>query len=328
MSRSLIEELEVAIAHGSPDRCADMVRRITDLFIADSIRYSDDEIAVFDDVLVRLAAEIEISARALLASRLAPIPNAPPNVIRKLALDDEADVACPVLARSERLDDATLVRCAGTKDQRHLLAIALRSSLSEAVTDILVDRGDRQVALSTAENSGARISDVGFSVLISRSHGDDRLAEIVGSRTELPPHLFLKLLATASRAVQMKLEAEHPQARREIYRVVTEVSNSHSIRGACAIEGLCRRRRRRRIAPGVGPALGKQCDGVCQSRKVRRDDCRTCALVRSADRSGRAGDDPGPSRDNSHTRQGSRNAVVLCQGNPLAPSREKRHLDK
>jgi uncharacterized protein (DUF2336 family) len=225
MSHSLIKELEVAIAHCSPDRCADMVRRITDLFIADSIRYSDDEITVFDDVLVRLTAEIEISARALLASRLAPIPNAPPNVIRKLALDDEAEVACPVLARSERLDDATLVRCAGTKDQRHLLAIALRSSLSEAVTDILVDRGDRQVALTTAENSGARISDAGFSVLISRSHGDDHLAEIVGSRTELPPHLFLKLLATASRAVQMTLEAEHPQARREIYRVVAEVSN-------------------------------------------------------------------------------------------------------
>ena len=328
MFRSLIEELEVAIAHGSPDRCADMVRRITDLFIAGSIRYSDDEIAVFDDVLVRLAAEIEVSARALLASRLARIPNAPPNVIRELALDDEADVACPVLARSERLDDATLVRCAGTKDQRHLLAIALRGSLSEAVTDVLVDRGDRQVALSTAENSGARISDAGFSVLISRSHGDDRLAEIVGSRTELPPHLFLKLLATASRAVQTKLEAEHPRARREIYRVVTEVSNRIQSEARARSKDYAAAGAVVEFAPGTGPALGKQCDGVCQSRKVRRDDCRTCALVRSADRSGRAGDDPGPSRDNSHTRQGSRNAVGLCQGDPLAPCRENRHLDK
>ncbi len=221
---SFIKEIELAIARGSPDRRADMVRHITDLFVAESDRYSDDEIALFDDVLTRLTAEIEVSARALLAQRLAPLPNAPPDVIRVLALD-EADVACPVLAQSERLDDATLVRCAKTKGQPHLLAMAGRRSLSEAVTDVLVERGDRQVVLTTAKNPGASISHAGFAALVSRSRGDDSLAEVVGARREIPPHLFLKLLATASKAVQIKLQAEHPHAGREVDQVVAEVAN-------------------------------------------------------------------------------------------------------
>jgi uncharacterized protein (DUF2336 family) len=221
---SFIKDIELAIARGSPERRADMVRHITDLFIGQSDRYSDEEIALFDDVLTRLTAEIEISARALLAQRLAPLPNAPPNVIRALAFD-EADVACPVLARSERLDDTTLVHCAKTKEQRHLLAIAGRRSLSEAVTDVLVERGDRQVVLTTAQNPGASISQAGFAALVGRSRGDDGLAEIVGSRAEIPPHLFLKLLATASKAVQIKLQAEHPHASHDVHQVVAEVAN-------------------------------------------------------------------------------------------------------
>ncbi len=222
---SLINEIESAVTYGSAVRCADMVRDITDLFVADSDRYSDDEVAVFDDVLTRLAAEIEVSARALLASRLAAIPNAPPNVIRLLAFDEAPDVACPVLAQSEQLGDPTLVHCASTKDQQHLLAIAQRKYLSAAVTDVLVERGDRRVVLTTAANSGAKISDSGFAVLVRRSDGDDRLAEIVGSRTEIPANLFLKLLATASKAVRIKLQSERPQASRVIHQVVADVSN-------------------------------------------------------------------------------------------------------
>jgi hypothetical protein len=65
--------------------------------------------------------------------------------------------------------------------------------LSEAVTDILVERGDQLVALSTARNRGAKISDFGFSTLVRRAEGDDPLATCVGARPEIPPHLFVKL---------------------------------------------------------------------------------------------------------------------------------------
>ncbi len=220
----LLNEVEDAMASGSVTRRGKIVRHITDLFIVGSAQCTDQEIALFDDVLIRLAVEIEISARALLAVRLAPIGNAPPRIIRALAFDDEIDVAGPVLEQSERLDDATLVENAQKKGQEHLLAISRRRSLSESVTDVLVERGDQQVVLSTVENSGAKFSDIGFAGLVRRSEGDDRLAACVGCRHEIPPQLFLDLLAKASQAVRAKLEAAHPGARREVREVVAEVS--------------------------------------------------------------------------------------------------------
>jgi uncharacterized protein (DUF2336 family) len=219
-----LNEVEDAMASGSVTRRGKIVRHITDLFIVGSAQCTDQEIELFDEVLTRLAVEIEVSARALLAVRLAPIENAPPRIIRALAFDDEIDVAGPVLEQSARLDDAALVENAQQKGQEHLFAISRRRSLSESVTDVLVERGDQQVVLSAAENRGAKFSTMGFAGLVRRSEGDDRLAACVGSRPEIPPHLFLKLLAKASQAVRAKLEAVHPAARREVREVVAEVT--------------------------------------------------------------------------------------------------------
>jgi uncharacterized protein (DUF2336 family) len=247
----LLSEVEDAMASGSVTRRGKIVWHITDLFIVGSAQCTDQEIALFDDVLTRLAVEIEVSARALLAVRLAPIENAPPRIIRALAFDDEIDVAGPVLEQSGRLDDATLVENAQKKGQEHLLAISRRRSLSESVTDVLVERGDRQVVLSTAGNRGAKFSDIGFTGLVRRSDGDDRLAGCVGSRPEIPPHLFLELLAKASQSVRAKLEAAHPGAWREVREVVAEVAGriraeAHAgapdYTAACAYIGVLQRR--------------------------------------------------------------------------------------
>ena len=83
------------------------------------------------------------------------MPKAPHNVIRMLAFDDDVDVATPVLMHSERLDEASLVENARTKSQKHLFAISRRRALREPVTDVLVERGDRSVAISVAGNAGA-----------------------------------------------------------------------------------------------------------------------------------------------------------------------------
>jgi uncharacterized protein (DUF2336 family) len=220
-----ISEIDAAVAHVAPERRAHMLGQVTDLFILHAATFSDDDIALFDDVIGRLAAEIEIEEKILLAQRLAPVPNAPRNVIRMLAFDDQADVAVPILTHSERLDDASLVENAKTKSQRHLFAISRRRTLGEPVTDVLAERGDRSVATSVAGNAGARFSEKGFLVLIRRSASDDMLAERLGQRKEIPAHLFLKLLSVASERVRVKLRASHPQAGAEIERVVEEVTD-------------------------------------------------------------------------------------------------------
>ena len=222
---TVITELERAIENGSPQHRAQMLLQVADLFVSNSPRYTDDEISLFDDIITRLATEIEISVRSLLAQRLAPIANAPANIMRILAGDDEIKVAYPVLAESERLDDAILVQSARSKSQEHLLAISRRKTLSEVITDVLVERGNKQVILSTAKNRGARFSVAGFCRLVKRSDGDDALAECVGSRPDIPRPLLLVLLETASELVRAKLIAENRHSRPEIHHAIATITN-------------------------------------------------------------------------------------------------------
>ncbi len=147
--------------------CVEALQRVTDLFLSASPSYSDEQIALFDDVFNQLVANLEISVRAMLANRLAPVPNAPPMIIRTLAFDGSIEVAGPVLTQSKRLDDPALIHNARSNGERHLLAISRRNAISEAVTDVLLTHGSRQVVLSVAGNSGAKFSDSGFAVLFS-----------------------------------------------------------------------------------------------------------------------------------------------------------------
>ena len=223
---TLINELEEALSNGSAERRAKTFLRITDLFVFGSAHFSDDHVALFDSIFNRLIADIEESARAALADRLATIPNAPPNVTRTLAFDDAINVAGPILKRSDLLDNVTLVENASTKSRQHLLAISQRKHLAETVTDVLVERGDRDVALSAVRNTGAKFSEAGYVRLVKRSEGDDEFALSVGSRSEIPRHHFLKLLTKASHTIRLKLETANPQNAREIQTVVAEVATA------------------------------------------------------------------------------------------------------
>jgi len=220
---SLLDDLERALTAGSNAQRIEMLSRITDLFVADAHRYTPMQVDLFDEVISKLAIAIEAKARAKLSVRMAHVPNAPPGVIRMLAFDDAVEVARPVLTSSDRLAESDLIANAKIKSQQHLAAIAERKSLSEAVTEILVTRGDRKVAHSVAKNAGARFSDAGFRMLVKRSAGDEALALHVGARRDLPRQHFLRLLEQASATVRARLSAENPAAASAVEGVVSEV---------------------------------------------------------------------------------------------------------
>ena len=100
---SIIGELEDAVNGGSPAKRVATLRRVTDLFMHDGERLSEEQVKVFDDVLSLLVARVETRARAELSKRLAPVDYAPFEVIEKLASDDEIEVAGEVLTHSSRL---------------------------------------------------------------------------------------------------------------------------------------------------------------------------------------------------------------------------------
>jgi uncharacterized protein (DUF2336 family) len=221
---SLLDELQSTLAHGTVARRVETLRGVTDLFINGAVDYSDEQIALFDDVFQCLIDHIETSAKALLANRLAPIETAPPLTMRALAFDDVIEVAGPALSQSARLDDKTLIENARSKSQAHLMAISTRKVLSGAVTDVLVQRGNDEVIQSTVNNPGAEFTERGFTRLVNRAEGDDNLATCVGLRPNIPRHLYLKLLAKASNTVRQRLEAANPELAAQVPIAVKEAT--------------------------------------------------------------------------------------------------------
>jgi uncharacterized protein (DUF2336 family) len=223
MFSALINEIQDTTVSGSTKKQLSALTRITDLFVAGSARYSKQEIEVFDEVFKTLVAVIELKTRVKLARHLATDSKAPATLVRALAFDDAIAVAAPVLSQSAALSEADLVVNASTKSQGHLYAIAQRQTISEAITEILIERGEPIVVHTVAKNAGACFSDDSFRELVMRAGDDAKLALHVGTRRDIPRHHFLKLLETASASVCSKMVAANPQFADAVQGAVMEV---------------------------------------------------------------------------------------------------------
>jgi uncharacterized protein (DUF2336 family) len=216
---SIAGEVEAAINTGSAEKRLETIKRVTDLFVSSAGSFNDEQIELFDDLLERLINTIEIraiadvSARIALAEmsvQLAPVAQAPPAVVRRLARHDEISVAGPVLKESARLSAEDLVEIAETKGEQHLLAISGRWWLKEIVTDALLARRYPSVSRRLVSNPGARVSAAGFALLVAQAEFDPELAVGTGIRVDLPPPLRHQLLRQATEAVRSRLLSRAP----------------------------------------------------------------------------------------------------------------------
>jgi len=223
--RSPLDDLEEILASKDISRRAEILRRITDLFVVGSGNFSEAQVELFDDVMGKLLENVERSARAQFDNRLATLSDAPPNTIRALASDDSIEVAGPVLLHSEGLDDDALIETARIKGQDHLLAISGRKVLGEAVTDILVERGNQAVVSRTSGNGGAQFSDFAVSALVKKARDDGDLALCVWSRPDIPRQHLVKLFVEASEAVKIQLAETDPRRAESIEIAVAEASD-------------------------------------------------------------------------------------------------------
>jgi uncharacterized protein (DUF2336 family) len=236
---ALLRDLETTFGTSTQSERAVTVSRLTDLFLVTAQGLTEEQIAVFDVVIGRIAAAIETRARAELSQRLADLGNAPHGVVRMLALD-EIEVARPVLSRSPRLSEEDLVAVASQKSQAHLLALTDRPMLSEPVTDFLVLRGDTQVSRAVAGHPAAQLSRRGMSLLVTRARRDESLMALLGDRGDVPPELMSQLVAVAKDAARQRL--------------VEEVPAEDAARAKAAVDGAAEKV----IAPGSAAEVGAE----------------------------------------------------------------------
>lgn len=211
----LLSDVDGSVRRGSAEERARTLSRITDLLVHGARGLTEEHVALFDSVIQRFAAAIEIRARVELAGRLATLPNAPPGTMLTLA-NDEILVARPVLAGSPRLDDQALMAIALDRGRDHMLAICERPTLSVSVTDVLISRGDGVVRHAVVGNQGARFSPLGTASLIGHARRDAALCELLRERTDLSPLETRQIIEIAKEAAQRRMMATLPGARTDI----------------------------------------------------------------------------------------------------------------
>jgi uncharacterized protein (DUF2336 family) len=225
-TQTIISELDETVQGFSNEKRFGTLRRITDLFLNVGDGLQESQVELFDEILVRVMKNIETQALAELSGRLAPVENAPRNVIRQLANNDEIAVAGPVLTQSRRLTSGDLIQIVNTKSQDHLLAVSGRDHIEETVTSALVERGDRQVLCKLSGNPGAQFSSEGLSSLLSKADNDEDILATLGLRADFPLKLLRDLLARASENVRERLlSSANPELQNAIHDMLWQLTD-------------------------------------------------------------------------------------------------------
>ncbi|MGH9810025.1 MAG: DUF2336 domain-containing protein, partial [Terriglobia bacterium] len=160
-----------------------------------------------------------MEARALveLSAALANVTPAPPATLSRLAHHENPTVAAPVLLKSPALTNSDLVEISSRRSQQHLVAIASRPSLDEAVTDTFLRYAGKDASRAVVKNPAARFTAQGYAALLATAERDDIVAESLGSRPDLPEEMLHSLLARTSDTVRARLlKSTAPQARERV----------------------------------------------------------------------------------------------------------------
>lgn len=178
-----------------------LVTAIGNLFDASERLFSDQELALMNDILKKLLQEVTKPIRIALAEKLAHARSAPAEIIEMLGNDD-IEIAMPILIHSEFLTDRALIEIVRLRTKRHRLAVAMRSRISSGVCDALVEKRERDVIQQLLKNKGAEISQATLAYLVDQSAWVDEYQEPLLHRRELGPDLAKRMYAHVSGALR------------------------------------------------------------------------------------------------------------------------------
>jgi uncharacterized protein (DUF2336 family) len=140
----------------SSEKRRELLRKITDVFLADPPDRSDRESQLFDEIVDAVASDLETQVRIELARKIADTKVPVARTAKRLAMD-EIEVARPVIERSKALTEADILEIVQQKSQDHMMAVTKRPDIGANVSSALVDRGEDRVVAALLENRTARI---------------------------------------------------------------------------------------------------------------------------------------------------------------------------
>jgi uncharacterized protein (DUF2336 family) len=223
----LISELD-AIDGWSPERWAGALRQIVSLFVGRTETLAADQIALFDDVFVRLMDRIDTPSLAQLSQQLCEAKCALPLSFRKLALHDNETVFSPFL-KSMRPARELILEAARSGGPKHRLAIARRHTVEAAVGEALMKFAEPAVGHSLVENKGARLFEAEWTLLVGIGESDPTLTQKLARRNDLPEALKRKVRARLEEARMLHLNAMPAVMREQIENTIASADATKAL---------------------------------------------------------------------------------------------------
>jgi uncharacterized protein (DUF2336 family) len=185
----------------SPESRTTLAHQVFALFESGTGTLSDREKSLMSDILTKLISDMEFAVRRDFSELLSRSDKVPPELAVALAYDRH-DIARPMLLNSSFLNDAELIDLVRHRALEHQLSIALRPTISEQVSDALVETGNESVISSLLHNHGAQLSAATTEYLVEESRRVDSYQEPIVNRPELSRDLAIRMCTWVSKALR------------------------------------------------------------------------------------------------------------------------------
>lgn len=199
---------EIHTAVASSNINLDKIYKLIKLFTKEDKAYSPEQLNFFDEVLEPLMVGLENAALEILSQNISKTTQAPPKLLKKLALDKTAPIAGPVLEFHPSVPESILLEVAKTRSDAHLEYLSRRENLPFNITTPLIVRGSEIVLANVIENESAEFSKEGMDKLVERSAIIEELAEKLAARSGLQYSVITQLVSLASDKVKAKLRKQ------------------------------------------------------------------------------------------------------------------------
>ena len=156
----------------TPEVRTDVATKIAEITVKLAGGKRDNIYRLTMEALEILARDQLLHVRKILAETLKDCPEAPVDVIERLALDREITVAETVLENSPVLTDDFLLNVISSDPvQGSLSAIARRVALGESVADAIVHKGDVKAVAELLGNESAQIREETLDRIVDQASG-------------------------------------------------------------------------------------------------------------------------------------------------------------
>ena len=169
------------------DRLA-LTRQLCDLL--NDPHSSADECLQVMPILAKLACDVDIHIRNIIANRLVKTDGLSANLIFAIVADED-DIAIPFIGLNPSLDDSVMKTILAVGDLKRCRAVAARSNVGPGAVRKIITDGSEEIVLELLGNEKIRLGAGYCRKLYNRFHGSPKVCAILMDLPHLPCEIAL-----------------------------------------------------------------------------------------------------------------------------------------